>query len=273
MAFRRRWDRIRAARGEWPDYVTAAERQQQRARTLAELRARRADLSPVELDGRAIARTFWGKAWCENLERYSDFANRLPRGRSYVRSGAVVDLQIAPGRVTALVAGTALYSVEVDVAAVPPQQWAALCRDCAGAIESVVALLQGTLPEAVLARLFERDTGLFPAPRAIAFRCSCPDRAAMCKHVAAVLYGIGSRLDRQPELLFTLRRVDQQALVAGAGAGLGRTARKPDARKLLDERDLSALFDIDIVTARPRPSRVGRCPRSAPAASHRRRSR
>jgi uncharacterized Zn finger protein len=60
-----------------------------------------------------VARTFWGEAWCENLERYSDFANRLPRGRTYVRNGSVVDLRIAPGAVTALVSGSDLYEVEM----------------------------------------------------------------------------------------------------------------------------------------------------------------
>jgi uncharacterized Zn finger protein len=249
--------------GDWPEYVSAAERRQQRERALAEFRKRGATHDPIAIEGRTIARTFWGKAWCDNLERYSDYANRLPRGRSYVRSGAVIDLQITGGRVAALVIGTELYRVHVTIESMRAAQWSALCRDCSGAIESLVALLQGRLPDAVVSRLYARDTGLFPSPRAIDFTCSCPDRASMCKHVAAVLYGIGSRFDDRPELLFLLRGVDQQALVATASAGLSRGAAKPAANRLLEDRDLSALFEIEISAAVPRrPQERGGKPRS-----------
>jgi uncharacterized Zn finger protein len=246
MAFRDDFERWR--------YVSAVERRRNAERTLDVLRRRGAQLSPVVVEGRGIARTFWGKAWCENLERYSDFANRLPRGRSYVRSGAVVDLQITPATVAALVSGTEVYRVKVNVAAVPSPRWAAICRDCAGEIDSVVALLQGRLSERMMSRLFDRTGGLFPAPREIAFTCSCPDRATMCKHVAAVLYGIGARLDREPELLFVLRKVDQQDLVAKVGATLERGAKKPLAARVL-KANLSEMFGIDISDAIPPTAR------------------
>ena len=244
---------------------SAADRRRQRDRAVADLRARGGSHAPIVIEGRIIAHTFWGRAWCDNLERYSDFANRLPRGRSYVRSGAVIDLQVAAGRVTALVSGTEVYRVDVRIRPMPAPQWAALCRDCAGAIDSVVALLQGQLPESVVTRIYARDTGLFPSPRAIALDCSCPDRASMCKHVAAVLYGIGSRLDEQPELLFVLRGVDQQALVAKASVELERGAKTPVTHRLLEAHDLSSLFEIEIATSmpaktsrRPRKGRRGR---------------
>ena len=171
-------------------------------------------MSPVAIEGRKIARTFWGEAWCDNLERYSDYANRLPRGRTYVRNGSVVDLQVGPGRVTALVSGSTMYDVKVTVGPVPRARWSAICKDCSGAIDSLVELLQGRFSKGVMTRLCEEKTGLFPSPKDILFTCSCPDWASMCKHVAAVLYGIGARLDHQPELLFTLRKVDQQDLIA-----------------------------------------------------------
>ena len=119
----------------------------QAARALAKLAKKGQTISPVVIDGRKIARTFWGKAWCDNLERYSDYANRLPRGRTYVRNGSVVDLQIAPGAVTALVSGSELYAIDVKVAAVPKARWSAICQDCAGAIDSLVELLQGRFSE------------------------------------------------------------------------------------------------------------------------------
>ena len=257
---------------DWPEYLSAAERRQQRERAVANLRARGARHAPIVIEGRTIARTFWGKAWCDNLERYSDFSNRLPRGRSYVRSGAVIDLQIAAGRVNALVSGTEVYRVEVRIRPMPAAQWSALCRDCAGAIDSVIALLQGQLPEKVVSRVYARDTGLFPAPRAIAFSCSCPDRASMCKHVAAVLYGIGSRVDEQPALLFLLRGVDQQDLVAKASVELERGAKKPTSTRLLDADDLSALFEIEISAAVPRPRGAGRQAAGRPRKPSRRQS-
>jgi uncharacterized Zn finger protein len=186
-------------------YVSVAARRARAARELAKLRKNGRAMSPIAIEGRKIASTFWGKAWCDNLERYSDYANRLPRGRTYARNGSVVDLQIGPGRVTALVSGSAMYDVQVTVGPVPQARWSAICKDCSGAIDSLVELLQGRFSKGVMTRLCEEKTGMFPSPKDIRFTCSCPDWASMCKHVAAVLYGVGARLDRQPELLFTLR--------------------------------------------------------------------
>ena len=179
-------------------YVSVGARRAQAAREVAKLKKKGRQTSPVVIEGRTIAETFWGEAWCDNLERYSDFANRLPRGGTYVRNGSVVDLQVAPGRVTALVSGSELYDVKVTVAPVPRTRWSAICKDCAGAIDSLVELLQGRFSKGVMTRLCEERTGLFPSPKEILFTCSCPDWASMCKHVAAVLYGIGARLDHQP---------------------------------------------------------------------------
>ena len=207
------------------------------------------------MKGRTIAATFWGEAWCDNLERYSDFANRLPRGRTYVRNGSVVDLQVAPGRVTALVSGSTMYDVKVTVAPVSRGRWTAICKDCSGAIDSLVELLQGRFSTGVMTRLCEENTGLFPSPKDIIFTCSCPDWASMCKHVAAVLYGIGARLDHQPELLFTLRKVDQQDLIAKAGSDLSVTRKGPAGAKVLESDDLSGMFGIEMAPT-PQPKRA-----------------
>lgn len=233
------------------DYFSVRDRRAQAARELAALRKKGREVSPVVIEGRTIAATFWGKSWCDNLERYSDFANRLPRGRSYVRHGSVVDLQVAPGRVTALVSGSMMYEVTVSVAAVPDTHWTAICEDCAGAIDSLVELLQGRFSKGVMARLCEEKKGLFPSPQDIIFTCSCPDWASMCKHVAAVLYGIGARLDHQPELLFTLRKVEQQDLIAKAGSNLAKTRKGPAAAKVLESDDLAGMFGIDIAPTTP----------------------
>lgn len=249
-------------------YVSVGSRRAVAARELAKLKKTGRIVAPVVIEGRKIARTFWGEAWCDNLERYSDFANRLPRGRTYVRNGSVLDLQIKPGRVTALVSGSTMYDVTVTVGPLVRTRWSAICKDCSGAIDSVIELLQGRFSNAVMARLCHEKAGLFPAPKDIQFTCSCPDWAWMCKHVAAVLYGIGARLDHQPELLFTLRKVDQQALIANAGAGLSNR-RKPAANaKVLADANLSEMFGIDMAQATPpkRPSSGdGRAKRSIAA--------
>jgi len=171
----------------WRPYVSVAERRRQAEREMAKLRKMGYPVSPVVIEGRTIVKTFWGKAWCDNLERYSDYASRLPRGRTYVRNGSVVDLQIVPGEVKALVSGSEIYKVVVKVAPVPKGRWRSICQDCAGAIDSLVELLQGRFSKGVMERICRQRSGLFPTPDKIELSCSCPDWASMCKHVAAVL--------------------------------------------------------------------------------------
>ena len=237
----------------WRPYVSAVERRRKAEREMQKLRKKGHPVSPVAIAGRTIARTFWGKAWCDNLERYSDFSNRLPRGRTYVRNGSVLDLQIAPGEVKALVSGSAIYKVAVRVAAVPKARWTSICTDCAGAIDSLVELLQGRFSKGVMERIYRQTTGLFPAPAEIQFSCSCPDWASMCKHVAAVLYGIGARLDGQPECLFTLRKVDEKDLIARAGSSLPLSRKGPAEDKVLAAEGLSELFGLEMAATEEVP--------------------
>ncbi|MGH7070843.1 MAG: SWIM zinc finger family protein, partial [Acetobacteraceae bacterium] len=174
----------------WPPYVSAAERRYRALRSAEKLRRQGRKLAPVVIQGRAIATTFWGKAWCENLESYRDYENRLPRGRTYARNGSVVDLQIGPTEVLALVSGSSLYRVRISIAGIGKSRWAAICRDCRGGIDSLVELLRGHLSGSVMKRVCHQEAGLFPTPAEIRFSCTCPDYAAMCKHVAAALYGV-----------------------------------------------------------------------------------
>jgi uncharacterized Zn finger protein len=232
-------------------YVSVASRMQRAQREAKRLGSKGVQTSPVQIAGRTTASTFWGASWCQNIERYSDFFNRLERGRSYVRSGAVIDRGIAPGAVRARVVGTSLYTVEVKIAPLPQQRWRDVCARCAGSIDSVVELLQGRLSQSVMGHICAKEMGLFPAPREIKFECSCPDWASMCKHVAAVLYGIGARLDQQPELLFVLRKVDQNELISSAGRGTELEAGKGRGARRVESANLSELFGIDIVEAVP----------------------
>ena len=232
--------------GDWAPYVPIEARRKKAVGAIKRLRKMGRSVEPVVIEGRRIATTFWGKAWCDNLESYHDFENRLPRGRTYVRNGSVIDLKISPLKVRAMVSGSSIYKVSVGIAAVPKARWRAVCRDCAGGIDTLVELLQGRFSKAVMERLCRQDRGLFPRPSEIDFSCSCPDYASMCKHVAAVLYGIGSRLDQKPELLFHLRAVDENDLVAHIDTGLPLAKKGPDAGKVLETDDLSALFGLDM---------------------------
>ncbi len=228
----------------WPPYVPVAERRRQAAAEMAKLSKKGHAVSPVQIAGRAITTTVWGKAWCANMEHYSDYSNRLPRGRTYVRNGSVVDLQIQPGKVAARVSGSSLYRIAITIKPLAAEAWKGLCADCSGGIDSLVELLQGRFAKGVMERLCRQGDGLFPVAKDISFDCSCPDGAYLCKHVAAVLYGIGARFDHQPELLFTLRQVDASHLLAKAGAGI-TTAAAVSERTLATD-DIGALFGLEM---------------------------
>jgi len=230
----------------WQPYVPVAERRRQAERKMATLKKKGQSIAPVKIEGRTIAATFWGKSWCTNLERYSDYENRIPRGRTYVRNGSVVDLQIRKGEVTAMVAGSSLYNIKITIAPVAAARWKTICRDCAGTIDSLVELLQGRLAKGVMDRVCRQGDGLFPSPAEIKLSCSCPDWADMCKHVAAALYGVGARLDQAPQLLFVLRGVDEKELVAGAGQDLSLTKPALHAGKVLEQGDVAALFGLEM---------------------------
>jgi len=237
--------------GGWPSYVSVAERRKKAEREIARRRKTGQPSAPVIVEGRTIAKTFWGKAWCENLERYRDFDSRLPRGRSYVRNRAVLDLQITPLAVKALVSGSEIYEVTIGVAAVSKSKWQSICRDCAGGIDSRGGTSgRGASPRASWSESASRTKASFPRPPEIKLSCSCPDYASMCKHVAAVLYGIGTRLDEEPELLFRLRAVDEKDLLANLGATASRSTT-PAAGKVLAADDVSSLFGLEMADDSP----------------------
>jgi uncharacterized Zn finger protein len=204
----------------------------------------------VVIRGRQIATTFWGKAWCNNLQSYRDYEHRLPRGRSYVRNGAVLDLGITTGKIAALVAGSSLYEVAIGIKPLPQARWSSLRNRCAGQVGSLIELLEGRLSDSVMRLVTDREVGLFPAPAEIQMSCSCPDVATMCKHVAAVMFGVGARLDDEPQLLFLLRHVEQAELVAGA-TDFEVTRRAPK-RKTIAAEDLGEVFGIEIAAEEPR---------------------
>jgi uncharacterized Zn finger protein len=240
--------------GYFAPYVSVAQRRKNAEKAVARLVKQGKRVTPVKIQGRAISRTFWGTSWCGHLESFSDFSNRLPRGRTYVRNGSVIHLAIEQGRISALVQGSSLYEVTVKIDKVAQLKWTQLLAACAGEIGSLVELLQGRLSASVMRTITDKHNGLFPQPREIALDCSCPDGANMCKHVAAVLYGVGARFDSEPELLFKLRHVDHLELISQAN--FTATPRRKGKAPAVEAQDLSQLFGIEIESAPASATRV-----------------
>lgn len=228
----------------WMPYESVGMRKKKSEKTISKMLKMGHTLNPVRIEGRRIATSFWGKAWCNHLESFSDYANRLPRGRAYVRHGSVINLEIDHGRVQALVEGSCLYNININIQRVDDEKWNSILKKCSGEIASVIELLQGKISSAVIKNITDQHHGLFPRPREIMLKCSCPDRVGMCKHIAAALYGVGSRLDLEPELLFVLRGVDHMELMKSSiiTAGVVRSAKS----KVIEGQDLSDLFGIDL---------------------------
>ena len=244
--------------GGFAPYVPVAQRLAQgakHAKALAKKQGR--EPAPVNITTKGMANTYWGKAWCTNLEAYSDYANRLPRGRTYARNGSVVDLQIKKGKIEALVSGSEVYTISITIETLTKPLWNRLKSECSASIASLIDLLQGRFDEGVMTRLAHPTEGLFPRPKEIKMRCSCPDSAGLCKHLAAVLYGVGNRLDNSPELLFTLRNVDHLELVSQAVAE-GNLDQTLDAGKenALAGSDLGEIFGIDLDQQGSTPNKV-----------------
>lgn len=225
-------------------YVPVAQRRAKAARKMAKRKKQGKAVYPVELEGRIIARSFWGKGWCGHLESFSDYENRLPRGRTYVRNGSVCHLDIQEGRIEAIVSGSEIYDIAIEIKPLPKAKWKRIQERCSGQIGSMLELLQGRFSDRVMAVVTDRDDGMFPKPGEIQLRCSCPDWAVMCKHVAAALYGVGNRLDDRPDLLFLLRGVNAQELI-GADIAVPKATASPAGDALADDA-LGDIFGIEL---------------------------
>ena len=238
----------------FPRYVSVGEKQQRAKKKLEKLMKENKDIKPVRIEGTAIAKTWWGKAWNKNLEAYADYSNRIGRGRTYVRSGSVLDLQIQEGHVKALVQGSESdpYSIVIKIKSLEKSIWEEIKTFCAGKLDSLQELLLGKFPEALSEMFTARGKGLFPSPKEIDFDCSCPDIASMCKHVAATLYGVGARLDHEPNLFFLLRQIEIGDLISETIKDkteelLTRAQKK--SQRILEGQDLSSVFGIEMDSA------------------------
>lgn len=235
----------------WGDYeyVPVAKKKHDAQKALEKLQKKRSDLRPVVITGNKIAKTWWGMAWNNNLESYADYSNRIGRGRSYVRNGFVLDLQIDSGVVTAIVAGSRRnpYVVKVTIAGLSKARWNRITKICGRSIANIDQLVQGNFPHELDVLFTQKGEGLFPAPKEIKFSCDCPDWAGMCKHTAAVLYGIGARFDEDPLLFFKLRNIKIEELVQKSieekMANMLKNAEKK-TRRVIENADMGGLFGV-----------------------------
>ena len=239
----------------FPEYIPVAEKRRQAQKSVEKLKKKNPDISPVIITGTKLTRTWWGKSWNKNLESYSDYANRIGRGRSYVRHGAVLDLKMTQGKISALVQGseTKPYQVTISIQSLSKDIWEALTNDCAGKIDSMQELVDGKFPKALSELFTAKGKGLFPTPKEISLKCNCPDYATMCKHVAAALYGVGARLDDDPSLFFALRNVNIEDLISEsiskkAQTLLGKSNVK--SRRVIEDPDIAGMFGIEMETGK-----------------------
>lgn len=232
----------------WREYVPVHMRRANGLKQAQELVGKGKSLKPCRVEGREIAKTFWGRSWCKHLENFSDFANRLPRGRTYARNGSVIHLDITSGRIDAMVSGSDLYQIEITIDKLTTKAWKQLCGECTGSVTSMIDLLQGRMPEEIITTLTNPQTGLFPRSNQIHMNCDCPDWASLCKHLAAVLYAIGNRLDHSPELLFLLRGVDQNDLITTSLVETIDATAGIEGATVLDSAQLEDIFGIDLQT-------------------------
>ncbi|MEQ8784704.1 MAG: SWIM zinc finger family protein [Pirellulaceae bacterium] len=231
---------------QWKPYVSVAQRRMQAIREMNALRKKGVDIQPVKIAGRKIASTFWGQAWCDQMESLHDFANRLPRGRTYVRNGSVCHLAVTQGRIEAKVSGSEIYDIVIKVDRLAKAKWNQIKQRSAGQIDSLLELLQGRISNRVMEVVTSESDGLFPVAGEIHVSCDCPDYAYLCKHAAAVLYGVGARLDERPELLFLLRGVNHEDLIsAPAEKSVERTTRRGGRGRKV-RGDLADVFGIEL---------------------------
>lgn len=230
------------------EYVPVAERRRRAEQKIKKLEKKKGFKAQPILQTRVIASTFWGKAWCEYIESLSDFESRLSRGKRYTRNGSVCHLSIDKGNIKAIVAGSELYNITIKIHTLASPKWKNIKEKCKGEINSILDLLNGQLSEKVMDIVCNKHSGLFPLSKEIDLHCDCPDWAYMCKHLASVLYGVGTRLDQNPEQLFILRDVDYKEIVDVSSAVIEATTTKSSAGRRIADTSITDVFGIDVST-------------------------
>lgn len=213
--------------------------------------AKNKDYDPVIFEGNSrskICKSWWGDAWCRNLDRYADWDNRIDRGRSYLRNGTVIDLKMNGGEIYAKVQGSreTPYTVKITIDPINEKKSRKIEKQAAGKIQNIEALLTGTFPESLKEDFFQEGM-LFPSLKEIHFNCSCPDWASLCKHVAATLFGVGVRLDTDPKIFFQMRGINIEDFVEKAISGkLEKMLKNADkiTPRIIKDSEIMNLFGV-----------------------------
>ena len=215
--------------------LKAADLKKLAAMRLAELQAEGQELHPVVNSSRKLATHFWGSAWMKQLALCESGGMCLAPGRTLLRHGCVLDMRISRGCITALVSADELYEVELHLTPLEGEQLESLTLSCGNHINSLLSLLEGKVDTSVLEQLCHPENGILPTPQDWKMHCTCPDWAEPCPHAAAAIYAAGCLIDADPKLLFTLRSIEPDALLA------------PTAQSIeIDTNKLASMFGIDI---------------------------
>ena len=220
---------------EFSPRLKAADLEKLAATRLAEYLAEGEELHPVVNKTRKLAKNFWGSAWMKQLALCESGGMCLAPGRTLLRHACVLHVDIQPGSISALVSAEEVFEVELKLESLDEERLERLAATCSGHIDSLLSLMQGKVDEAVLLQLCHPENGLLPTPEDWRMHCTCPDWAEPCPHAAAAIYAAGCLIDEKPELLFTLRGIQPEALLSA-----------PAPTNEIDADKLSAMFGIDL---------------------------
>ncbi len=227
-----------------PDRYVRVQKRRTYARDIAAQLERQGEiLTPAVAHGKNIANQFWGRAWCHAIDEWQDCAYRLPGGRSLLKNGGVIDLKISRNSVIARVAADQVYDVQLHYRDADPYSVAELRSQCAGKLTGLLDFIQGKLSEEVMQYICNPVYGLFPEYGDFKISCTCLDDAVLCRHAAAALYAVATRLDDEPELFFTLRGIDAKDFFEAEDI---LTQTGSNSAEGLSADELSKTFGIDI---------------------------
>ena len=225
----------------------------------------------IKLHSKSISNTWWGQEWCKTINVYADYENRLSRGKTYLRQERVQDLTIEDNTITAKVKGkwSDYYNVTIKIRELPRSKSNIIIKK----ISELGSILKGSIPEDCRFLFSIGELGLFPTKDDLIYTCDCPDscggliygsnwnsakeicevdpnNAMLCKHVAAVLYSVGSILDKEPLIIFQLRGINvtkyiSEEIVAQTNNLLVGLYQRKEEERVIDKSLISDVFGID----------------------------
>ncbi len=191
----------------------------------------------------SFGKTWWGEQWLNSLNNI-DYSNRLPRGATYARKGAVKKISIKGNRIAAKVQGTRVRPYNIDII-MPPffdPELSNFIKELSRRPAIISKMLNRELDPAVLSLAEQFNLKVFPKQWSdLKMNCSCPDWAVPCKHLASVIYKVSAEIDNNPFLVFSLHNVDLLAELEKLGIVIKKENTEiPQLRKLYFQKDKMA---------------------------------